>query len=165
MTGKCAQSGKLEIHTCHAGLVDSAVPIKYNNSIIAFIILGQMKNEKSFDEIKHLSADLNLDEKELEEAYKNMPLFDEKKIQSVANIASYLTEYIMFKDFIKNQNNKILSEAYVFINSHLDKPISVEDICKEIGVSENGLYSAFKKYENCTVGEYISKKELNMRSP
>ncbi len=66
----------------------------------------------------------------------------------------------MFKDFIKNQNNKILSEAYVFINSNLDKPISVEDICKEIGVSKNGLYSAFKKYENCTVGEYISKKRI-----
>ena len=157
---KCTNSGKFEIHTCHAGLVDSAVPIKHNDNVIAFVLLGQMKKDKSFAEIKHLTADLNIEEKELERVYKKMPLYNAEKIESVANIASYLTEYIMFKDFIKNQNNKILNEVYIFINSNLDKRISIDDICKSIGVSKNGLYSIFSKYENCTVGEYIARKRV-----
>ncbi len=90
MTGKCAQSGKLEIHTCHAGLVDSAVPIKYNNSIIAFIILGQMKNEKSFDEIKHLSADLNLDEKSWKRLIKICLYMTRKKYKALQTLLHIL---------------------------------------------------------------------------
>lgn len=161
ITSKCEKSKKLAIHTCHAGLMDSAVPITYGDNVVAFIILGQMKKDKDFEEIRHLTADLNIKEKELEEAYQNMPLYDAEKIESVASIASYLTEYIILKDIIYNQNSGILNEAYIYINSNLDKPISINKICKSIGVSKNALYSAFKKYESCTVGEYIAKKRVD----
>ena len=33
-------------------------------------------------------------------------------------------------------------------------------ICADLNVSKNALYRAFKKYENCTVGEYISLKRV-----
>ena len=58
---KCKRSGKLEIHTCHAGLVDIAVPILYHGTVIAYVSFGQIKKDPDFaaaaDYLSHFPLD------------------------------------------------------------------------------------------------------------
>jgi len=49
---KCKESKKTQIHVCHAGLVDVAVPVNYDGEIIGYMILGQMKTNSDFSQIK-----------------------------------------------------------------------------------------------------------------
>ena len=50
---KCKETKQTQKHVCHAGLIDIAIPIIYENSIIGYIILGQIKTEKTFESLKH----------------------------------------------------------------------------------------------------------------
>ena len=43
---KCKESKKTEMHICHAGLIDIAIPLIYDNEIIGYIILVILINEK-----------------------------------------------------------------------------------------------------------------------
>ena len=45
---KCRESRKTEVHICHAGLIDVAVPILYGEDILGYILFGQMRTESEF---------------------------------------------------------------------------------------------------------------------
>lgn len=156
----CAESGKFHIHTCHAGLIDTAVPINFNGVIVAYALLGQMRSDLEFKDIADKVADLGLDLSELESIYNNLTVSSGKRIESVSNIAAMLTQYILSKNFITKQQNQLIDNAIIYITANLKKDLSIIKICEALNVSKNALYRAFKKYENCTVGEYISLKRI-----
>ena len=47
---KCRDTRRMQMHVCHAGLVDIAVPIIYEEEILAYIILGQLKKTEHLKE-------------------------------------------------------------------------------------------------------------------
>ena len=156
----CAKSGKLHIHTCHAGLIDTAVPIDFNGSIIGYIILGQMRSKANFESIAYKISDLGIDMEKAEKIYNELNVSSNQRIESVSNIAAMLTQYILFKNLITKQQNQLINNAVLYINSNLKEDLSIVKICEDLNVSKNALYRAFKKYENCTVGEYINLKRI-----
>lgn len=157
---KCAQSRKLEMHICHAGLMDTAVPINYNDSVAGYIILGQMRQNTNFSDIYSRISDLDIDFKSAKTAYESLPVSTEERIISVSNTAVMLTQYILFKNMIIHQQNQHLSDAIMYISSNINKNLSVINICKSLNISKNVLYNVFHKCLNCTVGEYINNQRI-----
>ena len=104
---KCAKSKNLEMHTCHAGLIDVAVPINFNDSVIGYIVLGQMRTKAAVEDIYTKISDLNLDYKTVDRVYNSLTVSSEERIKSVSSIASMLTQYILFKNMITNRQNKL----------------------------------------------------------
>jgi len=157
---KCHKSRKIEQHICHAGLLDTAVPIIYDDVIIAYIIIGQMRNDTDFDEIYNKISHYNLDYEELKSEYEKLPYCNNEKTKSIANIALMLTEYILLKDLLKPKYDILLENAQKFIEENIASEFTTKDICDKLGVSKNVLYKVFRNNLECTVGEYISEKRI-----
>lgn len=160
LTEKCFKSKSLEIGICHAGLTDSAVPLIVQNNVIGYIILGQMKSALPFEDIYERIADLGIKRKKVKEYYEKLPFFDNKKIHSIANIAVIISRYIMLNNILNPRYDTHTDAAIDFISLNLEKTITVEGICKSIGVSKSTLYSSFKKHLGCTVSDYINQKRI-----
>ncbi len=157
---KCAQLKTPQTHICHAGLTDMCIPIKYNNSVIAYIVLGQIKNDDSFKSILKYIKGLDLDYSVLEESYNSIPYADKEKIESVISIAVMLTEYILYNDMIKPRYNINVELATKYIDENYIKEITVGDICKAANISKSVLYKNFNSFLNCTPIDYINKKRI-----
>ena len=54
---ECSKTDKPSKHTCHAGLIDLAFPIKYRDQILGYIMFGQI-SDKSEQEMQHIIKDL-----------------------------------------------------------------------------------------------------------
>lgn len=156
----CAKFKMPQTHICHAGLTDMCIPIKYNESVIAYIVLGQIKNDNSFKSILKYVEELDLDFKELEESYNGIPYADKEKIQSVISIAVMLTEYILYNDMIKPRYNINVELATKFIDENYQKDIAVSNICKAANISKSVLYKNFAAYLGMTPVDYINKKRI-----
>ena len=91
---KCRMSKKIEMHVCHAGLLDIVIPILYNDTVLCYLIFGQFKREKNFDKIKETLSELPLDVSRMRKLYDTLTPYDENKIQSIANIAAILSRYL-----------------------------------------------------------------------
>ena len=156
----CAKQKVVQMHICHAGLIDICIPINYNLTVIAYIVLGQIKNENSFANILNYVKELNLDYNDLEESYNSIEYADNEKIQSVISIAVMLTEYILYNDMIKPRYNINIEHATEFVDKNFDKDITVSDICKAANVSKSVLYKNFNSYLSCTPIDYINKKRV-----
>lgn len=157
---KCRISKKTEVHICHAGLVDVAVPVVYHGNVVAYIILGQMKKDKDFEAVKKYVSDLPLDFDLLKDDYNKMPLYNEEKVMSIANIATMLSKYILLESMLKPETDTAFEKALEYIDKNIESHITLNDISRESHISKTTVYKYFHRYFGCTPSDYINKKRV-----
>ncbi len=157
---KCRDSKKAEMHVCHAGLVDVAVPVIYNDGIIGYVIFGQIKMKEGFSSLRAYISELGLDEKEMERFYGEIAVFDEERIQSISNIAQIIVKHILLENMLRPDLDDNIQKAVCYINENLEKPLSVQSIAKNAGISKSALYRGFHANFSSTVSRYINKARI-----
>lgn len=155
---KCKVSRKPEMHICHAGLIDIAVPIIYLDTVIGYIIFGQMKTDTDFKQLKNYIEELKLSPDVMEKFYSEIDFFDSGRIQSVSNIAEMLVKHILLENMLYPNFDEDIEKAVSYIGENLDKELSVKNISDSINVSKSVLYRRFHLCFGCTVSQYISRK-------
>lgn len=160
LLNKCRETMKPQMHICHAGLIDVAFPIIYEESIIGYIVFGRMRPDTDFKSIEKYVASLGIDCKEASNLYSEIPVFDDKKIESISNIATMFVKYILLEDLLTLKANDSLQSAVSFIESNLERELSVKTISKATNISKSALYDKFHKNYGCTLNEYINKKRI-----
>lgn len=160
LLARCRESRQLEMHVCHAGLVDVAVPILYNETLLGYIIFGQMKNDTDFAAAQNYLSGLGLDTQTMHTYFEDIPFFDSEKIQSVVRIASMLVKHILLENMLKPDYDESVQKAVAFINENLERDLSVKIISKGAGVSKSVLYKRFHACFDCTVSEYINIRRV-----
>lgn len=157
---KCRETKKLQRHVCHAGLVDIAVPIFDENSIIAYVILGQLKDKIKFEEIETCVSDLPIEKDLLKDAYNSLSCVDESKIESAAEIAAVIAKYLIYENTIRPFKHNTIKSITDFIDEHIEEPLRIKYISQKLHISQSNLYKIFHKYFNCTVSDYINAKRI-----
>ncbi|MBR5539587.1 MAG: PocR ligand-binding domain-containing protein [Clostridia bacterium] len=157
---KSREAGKATMHICHAGLVDIAVPVIYNEAILGYIILGQMRRDDDFSPISDYIMGLGLDSELMRENYLSLPLYDNDRIQSVLNLATIIAKYILLDHLLIPGFNSVMQRAVDFMDENLHLDISTEDIAAAARVSKSTLYKNFKDILGCTVGDFLMKKRI-----
>mgnify|MGYP003315925026 CR=1 FL=1 len=111
---KCRETKEVQMHICHAGLIDAAAPILYEDTIIGYVIFGEMKSSTVIPSLKKYIESMGLDFEQMEKFYGDIPLFDEDKIQSVSNIASMLAKYILLENMLKPDFRVFLQKVLIY---------------------------------------------------
>ena len=158
---QCRETGTAVSQRCHAGLIDMAFPIRFEDEILGYIMFGQAideENPPSKEEILRLENELGLDRAALFSAYSRLKKYDIKSIEAASNILKAATRYLWLSDLIKINKNSSATEIDRYISENISKEISVYDICEHFGMSKNKLYSLSKRHFGTTVGSYILKK-------
>ena len=161
---KCAETGKPETHRCHAGLIDTAVPIKFNDTILGFLIFGQAvdgKETRVEEGLKKLSAELGIDFNELDDLYRELEPYDAEKIKAAGNILKTSAGYLWLSDYIEIGYNTAASRINDYVKSNLTERLSLTKICKKTGISKNRLYEISREQFGMTVGKYITSLRLS----
>lgn len=114
-TLKAIKEGKVSVYTCHAGLIECAMPITVNDELAGCFIGGQVRPPK-IDEalLRRRAQRLDLDPEEyIKEAYNTK----EKNPQEVARAAEFLGELagvistMALKNYTSLQNTKMMEKA------------------------------------------------------
>lgn len=161
LLSRCKKSLKPEMQICHGGLADLAVPILYEQELVGYLILGQMKTGRAFGEIEAYLRKLGAETEQMRTHYDALPAFTADKIQSVARVSEMLAKYLLFENMFKPSYHLGIQNAVEYINANLSSSLSVEQIAKHSNLSKNALYRGFQKEFSMTVGSYITKKRMD----
>ncbi len=154
---KCRQSGKMQIHTCYAGLTDIAIPIFLSGELIGYIVLGQIKTDPDFENARKKLERIGANVDNLKEYYDALPLFSYEQINDIATLSTIFSKYILSENIFKLEHNDITNDACEYIRNHLKSELSIEEIARNIGASKSSIYKYFKLQFGKTPGEYINK--------
>ena len=156
---ECGKTGKPATHYCHAGLIDTAIPILFKNTILGYIMFGQIANKNVTEYegfLAGLSKELRLDYALLRESYNDLQIYDEDIIRAAANILKIATRALWLSQYIEIGYNTAASKIDDFIRSNIDKNISVAMLCENLKLSKSRLYEISHQFFQMPIGEYIA---------
>ena len=94
------------------------------------------------------------------EAYNQLPLIDDQTIQSASRILATISSYEYLKEIIGSVTQNIDYKIKEFIDSNINRYISIQLLCETFHLSRSELYSIFDKYMNLPPAEYIKKRKI-----
>ena len=152
--------------TCHAGLLDVAIPVRYKQQILAYIMFGQIRDMEeeyvNLNTVKKLCKKYDINEAEIEECYKEIPVLTHSQINAATNFLSMSTLYLYISQAIKIEQNELVSSIDSYITQNITKQITIEELCKEFNISQNKLYELSHKYFYTSIANYITLKKIEL---
>lgn len=148
---KCAEEGRAVSHICHAGILDTVVPIIKDSVTAGYIFIGRIRPYPQPDNIFERISWLGDSREEIEKRYLKLSYFTPEQLSSLVSLISN----IIFSSAIEIEYDSFLEGATSFIAKNLNTPLDVATLCDKLFVSKNRLYDAFKKAFGKTVNEYI----------
>ncbi len=158
---RCKAENRAVMHVCHAGLVDLALPIMYEKKIIAYLLLGQIRTEKSFPVLEKKALFSNEEISELQVFYDELSIFDQAKIESISNVAMMMVKYILFEKMLTPKYDPAFERALAFINENYERNLTISEISRSSFVPKSSLYKMFHSHLGCTVSEYINSRKID----
>ena len=157
---RCRENKVPEIHVCHAGLLDIAIPILKEDTAVGYILFGHICNTQSFDQIFSRISWITDDYDRLKTEFSKLIYFDDFQVKSIVNLVTGITTLILSLDLIREESFTLMKQMTAYIEHHLQENLSVEVLCKEFHLSKNALYEHFRDNFQCTVSDYIVKKRM-----
>lgn len=154
---QCGAEGRAVTHLCHAGLVDTAIPITFKESIMGYMMFGQVTEEGSVptEALRELAAALSLDPDALCREYSTLAHYDSERIAAAAAILKAATRYLWLSRYIEIGYHTVASQIDEYIGANIASPITVRELCDRFLISKNRLYALSHEWFHMPIGDYI----------
>lgn len=157
MLERCTREKRPISHVCHAGVLDTVVPILKNGFVAGYIMLGRVRLKKDPAEIQELLRWAK-DPEEIAKHYENLTYLSQSQLDALIHLISH----ILFENAVEIDYDELINYATDYIENNIAGDLSVKNLCKTLHVSKNILYKKFNDFYGCTVNEYITKRRLQM---
>lgn len=161
----CREKDGPIVYKCHAGLVEAALALKENDTIIGYLMFGQFtdnKDCKSFAaELRRYCSDCGIADDDVNNCVEKISYMNSSQIIAAAKVMEACTSYIILKELITPENDKIFVDAKEYIENNLSGELDIYGICAFLGISRTKLYEIFKKEIGIGVSEYIRKRRMH----
>ena len=156
MINKCKITRSFVSHTCHAGLVDSVMPVIKGSVITGYIVIGRVRQTQNISDIYKNIEWLGERPEKLNDSFLKIAYYNDEQLKCISRLVSS----ILFENAIDIELSKTVTEAIGYIDNHLKGKITVTDLCKVTHTSKNTLYRLFNDTFGCTINEYITEKRI-----
>lgn len=156
----CRKTRSQYAYICHAGLQECISPILYDNRIIGFIMIGQIKSKSDADFLNFEKTASDGAKERLRAAYGRLPNISNRKLLSAFHILDACAGYEHLKTLLKTYKNSIDAQIDEYIHKNISNALSVSDLCLKFHLSRYEIYNICNEYFCCTPAEYIKKCRL-----
>lgn len=160
---KCIKKGHAVTQICHAGLMDTIVPIvndTASHEILGFITFGQYAVTDDFESVYARVSDILPDKELIRSYYSELLHPNEKYIEAILRILDSVIKYTLIKDYINISGDTLIQSVTDYIQENLSDDISTEQICKIFHISRSTLYRKFSESRGCSLNEYIISQRM-----
>ena len=157
--------------TCHAGLLDTAVPVRLGNRLIGYLQTGQLFSRRptprQFDRAAELVAGwgVEVDREALRKAYYSTKVVTAKQHESVVKLLVIFAQHLAMlgnQIFIQQKNAEppIIRRAKEYIYEHHTEHLSLARAAKAVNMSTFYFCKMFKKVTGINFTDYLSRVRI-----
>ena len=163
MKGVC-QDHAIRRYTCHAGMMETILPVIYEDVLIAYLQIGQFRDAEQIYSSSRKTSEIaeayGLDREQLLSLYNELPLVSNDKLDAVFNILEILIKSFWRDGLIMCQRSMLSIKIEQYITDHLTEKLYVDELCKRFYLSKNALYKLFRDEFHTTVVDFITEKRI-----
>lgn len=139
-------------HICHAGILDTVVPLIKDSITVGYIFIGRVRPTEKPVGIAERLEWLGDSEDDINNRYSRLTYYTDEQMACIKRLVSN----ILFDSAVDIVHDTVAEKAVDYIKANIREDLSVDNLCKLLFVSKNRLYSEFRKYFNMTVNEYVT---------
>lgn len=155
----CKKTQSLVIYKCHAGLIECTVPIMRNNTIIGYIMFGQVSDSSDKTKFRQKMSELYPGE-EMYDNIKKIKYKSSAQLFSAAKLLETCISYILEKNILTPSRIRLFNSIEEYIDENLSSDLKVEVLCERFDISRTKLYGLIRNYIPGGIAEYIKEKRL-----
>ena len=157
----CAETEKVLIYRCHAGLMEAVYPLRENGEAIGYLMFGQVGSRKD-------RAALTEDLEEVcrrfsvrvpRGAVSRLKMRSEEQIRACAKVLEACAAYIRQKGWAVPLHQNLIARLEQYVEEHPDGDLSVRGLCSALAVSRSSLYRLFPERRG-GIASYVRKVRM-----
>ena len=151
-------------YTCHAGLMETIIPVTYEDTIIGYMQIGQFRDKYEFysspQKIQVALEKYKLSTKTGIKLYQELPVVSKEKLASLKEILLILIKNFWEEGLIHHNRSMLSVKIDQYVQEHIKEKILVSSLCEQFYLSKNALYHLFATEFNSTVCDYVLNKRI-----
>jgi AraC-like DNA-binding protein/ligand-binding sensor protein len=166
-----ANTSDTQTVTCFAGLTTTSVPVKLEESVIAFLQTGQVflrtPSAKRFKKIatRLISRGIKVNFARLENAYVHSPVISPYQYRAIVRLLEIFAEHLaLIATQIGLQQRTgdppLITKAKDYVASHQSNSITLEEIARALNSSTFHFCRKFKQATGLTFVQYLSRVRI-----
>ena len=149
------QTGRIQVHFCHCGLIDGCVPLSDdNNEFLGIIIYGQIR-PRGHTPPKNVNH-------ELKELYLQLPQLRRQQAEDIGKLLKLISESIVREQMVVFKKLGWSEKVQRYIDMHINEPITISKLADLVGKSESFISHNFLKDFGQTPAQYILAKKMDI---
>lgn len=153
-------------YRCHAGLLDIAIPVMENGTLVNVIQFGQILDDSPFElqwaASKRLCA-WHQQQEALTNAYMYLPRLSAKKIDACLEIVNACVSEVRLEGLFAQKEQTDEQRLLTYINTFYARKLQLGDIARALAISKSKLCTVAARIEpNMTVGKLLTARRVEM---
>lgn len=151
----------LVYYTCHAGNIEVITPIFYEDTIIAYLQIGQFRTTSAthIDALKLMDIGYT-NFKRIDTALNEIPIVSNQKLTSLQNLLNIIIKSFWEDGLIKCKRSMLSVKIEQYIIENISQKIYIDELCEHFNISRNALYELFYKEFGTAINDYIITKRI-----
>lgn len=161
---KCIQEKRIIIERCHMGLVETVAPIIDGMSVIGYIMLGQITNERDKEKLRqdvtNACKKYRLDVAEFIAAIEGISYYSDAQIGDAAEIINALGCGFVYDKVIYQAESSAAKKIVDYIRKNLAEDLSVKSLCEVFHISNSEIYRITRGYMPNGVAAFVKEERI-----
>lgn len=159
---KAKESKNLYLYVCDFGLNEAVTPIYDGDSLIGYMMIGQMLSTKSGSkEIVYWKSKPYWKSKhDRQELLEKLPLVDYRNIKASAMLMNICASYIMLTKQVSEKSESKQKLLLDFISKNYKIGYSDKELYEKFGLSRTAYYDTISKNLGVTKTEFVNSKRI-----
>ena len=158
---ECASQKKVMNYLCHAGIEEAVAPIFIETQLVGYAMIGQFRSTKYLPPKVLKTAQEKDCKKELLEYFNELPYYNKIKVKNILALFSILVDYIITKEIISVKGERLINKTLAYIEQHINRPITLDEVAKNAGRSRSSISHSFKKILGKPFSKVVIEAKLN----
>lgn len=160
MCRRCNRSKKPAGYRCHAGIEEAVAPLYVKGQLTGYAMIGQFRTTDRIDPGVLSKARKHGLEKELREAFGQLPRFSGEQAKNILGLFSMLMDYIATKEIVSVGGERIVGRVLAHIEEHLTEKVGIRDAAQAVGQSISTVSHHLKRATGKTFTQHLNEARM-----
>ena len=161
MLERCSKKDSLLVYRCFAGPSEAIFPIKIDQAIVGYGMLGQFRTSKGpSDEMLALWTKAGYKKELLAEAFNEMPFYDQTSLDNIFKLFSSLISYVVNSKHMFFRRPSLVEQVNHWLDDHIAKPVTLEEIAADLGLSRSAISNNITKKFGVSFKQLLIRKRI-----
>lgn len=150
-------------YRCHAGLIETAIPVTENGRIVATVLLGQLLSDGDVEDQwqnTHALCGWYRDMEALKRAFMKLRRMSDADIQACSEIALACVSEVRFKGLLRASTLTDFQRLSLFIEQHYMEKLTLDGLSRALHIGKTKLCALASRGAGVTLTRMIADKRV-----